>query len=146
MKRDEVKQEILAELLSDRHVQEMKRFKQHGRVTTFDHCLHVANLSYSIDKWLFLHSDLRTLLTGAVLHDFFLYDWHESGHSMHGFTHPKAASKNARKYFSIDDKTGQVIESHMWPLTFKRFPRSREAWVVCLADKCVSLHETLLRR
>ena len=146
MERDEVKQEILSALLSNGHVQEMKGFIQHGSVSTFEHCVSVANLSYAIDKRLGLCSDLKTLLTGAVLHDFFLYDWHDGVRRWHGFTHAKAACRNAREYFTIDDKTSHVIESHMWPLNIKKLPRSREAWVVCVADKWVSLCETLLRR
>lgn len=146
MERDKVKQEILSYLLSDSHVQKMKRFTQHGSVSTFEHCISVANLSYAIDKCLSLHSDLKVLLTGAVLHDFYLYDWHSGTHRLHGFLHAKTACKNAKKYFAIDDKISHVIESHMWPLNLENFPRSKEAWVVCVADKCVSLYETLLRR
>lgn len=149
MEQDRIKKEILSALLSDSHVQEMKRFIQHGRVSTFEHCVSVANLSYAIDKRLSLHSDLRVLLTGAVLHDFYLYDWHNydnGAHRLHGFLHAKAACMNARKYFDIDDKTCHVIASHMWPLNIGKLPRTKEAWIVCIADKCVSLHETLFRR
>ena len=39
-----------------------------------------------------------------------------------------------------------MIRSHMWPLNPERVPRSKEAWIVCVADKLVSLHETLFRR
>ena len=149
MERDRVKQEILSALLSDSHVREMKRFIQHGRVSTLEHCIHVANLSYEIDKHLSLHSDLKVLLTGAVLHDFYLYDWHryDNGtHRLHGFLHAETACRNAQKFFHIDDKTRHVIASHMWPLNITKLPHSKEAWIVWIADKCVSLHETLFRR
>ena len=149
MERDEEKQEILSALLSDSHVQEMKEYVQHGRVSTLEHCVHVANLSYEIDKRLSLHSDLNVLLTGAMLHDFYLYDWHkkdDGSHRLHGLHHAKTACANARKFFHIDDKTSQVIGCHMWPLNLVRLPHSKEAWIVCVADKCVSLHETLFQR
>ena len=141
--------ELLSELQEDPHVQEMKHFIQHGKVSTYEHCEQVARLSYEINRRLSLHADLKTLLTGAMLHDFFLYDWHADdggAHRLHGFTHPESACRNAKKNLNIDDDTAHVIRSHMWPLTLRQIPSSREAWIVCLADKYVSLQETLFKR
>lgn len=141
--------EILSDIKSDNHVQEMKKYIQHGDVSTYEHCENVAKLCYKFNKALPLHADLKTLLVGAMLHDFYLYDWHEEGdgsHHWHGFRHASRASQNAEKYFDIDNKTADVIKSHMWPLNPERIPRSKEAWMVCIADKCVSLQETLFRR
>lgn len=140
---------VLGDIKSNSKVQEMKGFIQHGSVTTYEHCESVAKLSYSINRKLSLHSDLNVLLVGAMLHDFYLYDWHDydnGEHLLHGFTHPEAACRNAKKYFDIDDKTKKVISCHMWPFNPVKLPTSREAWIVCLADKCVSLHETIFRR
>lgn len=148
-KEDYKAKEILSNIQSEEHVQEMKNYIQHGNVSTYEHCENVARLSYRIDHAFSLHSDLEVLLTGAMLHDFFLYDWHKKGdgtHQLHGFQHAGRASENAKKYFDIDDRTNHVIYSHMWPLNPKRIPRSREAWIVCVADKWVSLQETLFRR
>ena len=149
MERDMEKQRILSELLADSHVLEMKRFIQHGKTSTFEHCVKVADISYKIDKRLSLKSDLKVLLTGALLHDFYLYDWHryDNGtHRLHGFRHAKAASMNAEKIFHIDHRTSHVICSHMWPLNITKIPRSKEAWIVCAADKFVSIRETRFRR
>ena len=143
------KQNILSALQAENHVQKMKQFIQHGRISTFEHCSRVADLSYKIDRHLSLKSDLKVLLTGAMLHDFFLYDWHayDNGvHRLHGFSHAAAACRNAREYIGIDDRTDHVILSHMWPLNITRIPRSREAWIVCIADKIVSARETLFDR
>jgi uncharacterized protein len=140
---------ILSGIQADKHVQEMKNYIQHGRISTFEHCENVAKLSYAIDELLSLRSDLKVLITGAMLHDFFLYDWHEKGdgnHPLHGFSHAEKAAENASKYFAIDEKTRQVIYCHMWPLNLVRVPKSREAWIVCFADKWVSIKETLFRR
>ncbi|SEA00729.1 uncharacterized protein SAMN02745687_01391 [Lachnospiraceae bacterium NK3A20] len=140
---------ILSVFYSDCKVREMKKYIQHGRVSTYEHCRNVARLSYDINRLLFLRSDLNVLLTGAMLHDFYLYDWHRDdngSHRLHGFTHAETARRNAEKYFHIDDKTSQVIYCHMWPLNLRRIPTSREAWIVCIADKCVSFHETLFQR
>lgn len=140
---------ILSRLQSNCKAQEMKNYIQHGRVSTYEHCDSVARLSYLIDCRLSLRSDLNVLLTGAFLHDFYLYDWHADDggtHRLHGFRHATTARDNARKYFGIDDRTGRVIARHMWPLNPARLPRSREEWIVCVADKCVSLYETVFRK
>ncbi len=89
------------------------------------------------------------LITGAMLHDFFLYDWHDKtrpGQKIHGYTHAAAAARNARRHFDIDKRTHHVIHSHMWPLNITRLPLTREAWIVCAADKIVSARETLFMR
>ena len=149
MNETEELQTILSDIQSDDHVQEMKKYIQHGSVTTYEHCERVAKLSHKIDRLLSLHSNQKTLLTGAMLHDFYLYDWHKEDngeHRLHGFHHAEKACANAKRYFDIDEETMHVIRSHMWPLNLKRIPLSKEAWIVCIADKCVSLHETLFRR
>ena len=140
---------ILTEIQADAKVQKMKQFIQHGNVSTYEHCESVARLSYSIDRRLSLHSDLKVLLTGAMLHDFYLYDWHEDGdgsHRLHGVTHAKRACDNAKECFSIDEKTSHDIYSHMWPLNPERITRYRAAWIECLAAKYVYLRESLFRR
>ena len=140
---------ILEELLADPRVQEMKRYKQHGRISTFEHCERVARLSCRIDRALHLHADPHTLVKGAMLHDFYLYDWHnEDGgeHDWHGYIHAERARRNACRYFGADERVQHVIYCHMWPLNRTRVPRTREAWIVCLADKYISIRETLLER
>ena len=81
------------------------------------------------------------------LHDFYLYDWHEKStwHRWHGFSHPSRAWENARRHFPMGAKEENIIRSHMWPLIPWQIPKSREAVIVCLADKCCSLYETTAR-
>ena len=90
---------------------------------------------------------MRALVRGALLHDYFLYDWHEkdASHRWHGFHHPAAALKNASADFGLSPRERDVIAKHMFPLTL-RPPRFRESWIVCLADKWCALEETLAVR
>ena len=141
--------EILKEIKDDERTQDMKNYVQHGRISTYEHCESVTDLSYKINRNLHLKANEDTLLKGAMLHDFYLYDWHnydDGSHKLHGFSHPKTASVNAKKYFGVSREVEHVISSHMWPLTFRNFPKSREAWIVCIADKCVAIRETLFAR
>lgn len=132
------------ELMDQAPVQTMDRFIQHGSTTCFWHCVAVAYMSYRLSLRLRLRCDRRGLIRGAMLHDFFLYDWHEKrgGHPLHGFTHPRTALRNAERCLPLNPVEREVILRHMWPLT-PCPPRRREALLVCLADKLCSLRETL---
>lgn len=89
----------------------------------------------------------KDLTRGALLHDYFLYDWHDDEHrpihNLHGFYHPGIALKNAMKEYTLTDREKNIIRSHMWPLTLTRIPACREAWVVTAADKYISTIESL---
>ena len=69
--------QILKQYQEDSRVQSMHGFVQHGRTSTYEHCMNVVKLSFWINKHLHLSANERALLTGALLHDFYLYDWHE---------------------------------------------------------------------
>ena len=148
-KKEDSVEQLVDGLCQDPRVRQMDRFIQHGRVTTYEHCRRVALLSGRLNRRCHLHAKEDVLLRGAVLHDFYLYDWHHKDggtHDWHGFIHADRAVRNAKKYFSIDPEVEAVIRSHMWPLNITRIPRTREAWIVCIADKLVSLQETLYMR
>lgn len=138
---------LIGELLEDPKAAEMKKYIQHGRVTTWQHGLSVARESFLLARRLHLKNiEERQLVRAAFLHDYFLYDWHEQGDSFHGFHHPDIAAENAARDFDISDREENIIRSHMWPLTFRHLPKSREAVIVSVADKIVSLRETLRER
>lgn len=140
---------VLRDYIEDPKVQEMKQYIQHGVVSTFDHCKSVTRVSYWLNKHLHLKANEKELLLGAFLHDFYLYDWHDTSvdwHKLHGYRHPEFARKNAVKHFHIDERVQKIIKSHMWPLTITKVPTSKEAIIVCLADKYVSSIETIAKR
>lgn len=126
----------------------MRQYIQHGCVTTYEHCMRVAAISFWLNRRLNLGCDEASLVRGAFLHDFYLYDWHEPHPEagLHGFSHPAIALANAEQRYTLNDRERNVIRSHMWPLTLLTPPRCREAAVVCVADKISSATETLFER
>ena len=100
------------------HLRRMEKFTQHGDTSCLLHTIAVAYYSIKIAEFFGIKYKKRDLIRGALLHDYFLYDWHdgEKERSIHGFT-------------------------HMFPLTVIP-PTCREGWIVCLADKYCSLYET----
>ena len=67
----------------------------------------------------------------------------ETGEKLHGLTHPAVAYENARKYFKLNHTERDIILNHMWPVTLLHFPRTREGWIIVIADKYCGLLETL---
>lgn len=132
---------------------EMKASKdciQHGNISVYTHSVMVTKYSLLLAKKLGIRCNIHSLVRGALLHDFFMYDWHWAKmpdevkrKGLHGFTHPGTAAKNARKYFNVSRKVYDIINCHMFPLTLTRMPKSFEGWLVCLADKYCSTLETL---
>ena len=141
---------LAKEILESEIFAESKQYIQHGSISVYEHSLSVARLGFSMGEF-FNIADIenkRSLVRSALLHDFFLYDWHvpEKMWSLHGWTHPVTAAENARKYFNVSDKEYSMIRSHMWPYTLLHPPLYREGWIICMADKLVSLTETLFKR
>lgn len=117
---------------------------QHGNTTCLRHTLAVAHYSVKIAKLLRLNCKKSELIRGALLHDYFLYDWHTSKNHIHGFTHPSAALNNACEDFQLTETEKNIIARHMFPLTLIP-PVTREGWIVCMVDKWCSLCETFLK-
>lgn len=115
-------------------------------MTVNAHCRNVAICSLEICEVLHIPCHRRELIRGALLHDYFLYDWHEADeenpHRLHGFYHPGRALKNALREYELTDREKDIIKKHMWPLTVVP-PGCREAWIVTAADKWCSLLETM---
>lgn len=135
-------------LQRNENVLQMKKYMQHGNISTYEHCVHVAQVSFWWNRRLKLGCNEKTLITGAMLHDFFLYDWHDKDkeEKWHQFNHARTAAENAVKYMNITEEEKEVIENHMWPMTLFHFPKTRESIVVSVADKYCSTKETLFYR
>ena len=119
-----------SDILLDPKAQQMKNFTQHGKTSVFEHCVSVAKFSllmaHYLEKTLRIKVDRDSLVRAALLHDYFLYDWHD---------------KNADRDFVLNNIEKDIISKHMFPLTIVP-PRYRESVLVTLADKWCALCET----
>ena len=135
------------DILQSENFKSTRAHIQHGTMTVHNHCVDVARYSLLLNKKLGIGCNKHDLIRGALLHDYFLYDWHDKEYlahrqRLHGFHHPITALRNAGKEYQLNDTQREIIKKHMWPLTVVP-PTCREAWVVTAADKYCSLMETV---
>ncbi len=128
-------------IISTDKFKELKKYIHHAKHTCYRHVLSVAYISYKLALNNY-KIDMASLIKVALLHDYYLYDWHKPGHARpHGFTHPKTAMNNAKRDFGLTKTEARAIRSHMWPLTIFHIPTSRIGWIICLADKMSAHYE-----
>lgn len=116
----------IADLLDHPKVLETREHMHHS-IPKHDHLLRSVKYSFHFAR--LLKADTRTCLRAALIHDI---DSRYGTVSTHGAI---AASWAARQ--GETDEVCQAIVSHMYP--FGPRPRSREAWVLVLADKVASI-------
>lgn len=143
--RERMLQKYAGDILSSRGMDREKRFYQHGTVTVYDHSVAVALMCLRLAGLFRLRTDTRTLVRGALLHDYFLYDWHVKvkGRPLHGFWHARLAMANAQRDFGLNPVERNMILSHMFPMN-RTLPRYRESVLLCTADKVCAARETFL--
>ncbi len=128
--------EIIKDIATNPNVTALKERIQHNNNSRYYHCLCVSYYTYYICKKMKL--DYVSAARGAMLHDFYYYDWRdkkvEGQKKFHAFRHPSIALKNALDIFELNDKEKDIIKKHMWPLTIK-LPSYRESYIVTLVDK-----------
>ena len=144
---DASKEEILKELDEQGRMKYTQRYMQHSDISVYKHCISVAYTSVELVERFSLNVNRKELIRGALLHDYFLYDWHEknAGHRFHGFIHAGRALQNAKNDFELTRREENIISRHMFPLNIVP-PMCKEAWLVCLADKICASKETIVRR
>ena len=118
--------EILKELDEQGRMKYTQRFMQHSDISVYKHCISVAYTSVELAERFSLNVNRKELIRGALLHDYFLYDWHEND-------------------FELTRREENIISRHMFPLNIVP-PMCKEAWLVCLADKICASKETIVRR
>ncbi|ETA81707.1 HD domain-containing protein [Youngiibacter fragilis] len=142
-KQDLLIETIVGQLCENSRFTQTAQYKQHGKTSVYEHSIAVAYTSCWIAGRLHVHVDYISLIRGALLHDYYLYDWHDKsdGHRLHGFFHPRRALENACEDFELTAKEKNMILRHMFPLT-PIPPYYLESWIVCAADKLCAMKET----
>ena len=138
--------ELSAPTLKSGRLYQLASFTQHGTTSTLDHVIAVAYSSLAFAMNAGIKVDERALVRGALLHDYYLYDWHDHAaapDNWHGFTHPRHALNNACEDFpDLTPVEEDIILHHMFPLV-PIPPHTKEAWIVTTCDKACSTAETL---
>ena len=131
--------EILKELDEQGRMKYTQRYMQHSDISVYKHCISVAYTSVELAERFSLNVNRKELIRGALLHDYFLYDWHEknAGHRFHGFIHAGRALQNAKNDFELTRREENIISRHMFPLNIVP-PMCKEAWLVWLAAPATS--------
>lgn len=134
--------EIIQDITENSSVLSLKEHVQHMKGSRFKHCYEVAFYTYVLTKKLGL--DYISATRGAMLHDFYFYDWRNKGvegqKHFHAYRHPRIALNNATENFELNEVEKDIIVKHMWPLTFP-LPRFSESYIVTLVDKYCATRE-----
>lgn len=122
------------DFLQHEKVNEMKQYYHHNMIDCHFHSVFVSYITYKV--CVKLNCNVHETTVAALLHDFYLYDWHVTKHDeLHAWYHPKAAVINAEKYFGkLTELQRDMMLSHMWPLHIVP-PKSKEGMILTFADK-----------
>ena len=136
--------DIYQSFLNNDKIKKMMDIPQHRGSNCYYHSFKVAKLAVK-RAIRHKHPNVKAILIGAILHDYYLYDWRveKDKKYSHLSAHPSIALKNAKEDFELDEEIELIIKTHMWPINIKDFPKSKEARIVTLADKTVALIESL---
>lgn len=134
--------EIIKDIAENSNVTALKDHIQHINSSRYAHCEEVALYTFLICKKLKL--DYISAARGAMLHDFYFYNWRnkhvEGQKKFHLFRHPRIALENALDIFDLNDMEKDIIVKHMWPLTIVP-PKFKESYIVTIVDKYCATKE-----
>ena len=97
------------DILNAESFQKSRKYVQHGTFSVWRHSLNVAETSIKLSHALPFRFSEKELVRGALLHDYFQYDWHKKRvgireirefYKMHGFTQ--------EAYVATDNQTTYV--------------------------------------
>ena len=165
---------IVRKILKNKEFQKRRLFVHHENESLWTHSIKVSFNSYKIAVKYGIN-EYNCAIAG-LLHDFYTRAWQDNIElsflddkyrdrfinpkkekllQKHGFTHPKEALENSRKYFKkyLNDNIENAIITHMFPLslfTKNKMPNCIESLVITYVDKKVSMNvlcsfETILK-
>lgn len=136
-------EELYQSFKRDPLINKMKEIPMHRGSNCYIHSFKVAKLSIHKAIKRRANYNLKNVLIASVLHDYYLYDWreHRELRKKHGKRHPLIAEANASRDFHISSEVSEIIKTHMWPLTPKYYPKTREAKLVNYVDDIVATRE-----
>ena len=107
-------EDTIEQLCNNSRFLQTTKYMQHGKTSVYEHCIKVAYMSCRIASRLRLNVDFPLLIRGALLHDYFLYDWHDknNGHRLHGFSSKKILT-NAHEDFELTPKGKYHPKTHV---------------------------------
>ncbi|MDD3289516.1 MAG: HD domain-containing protein [Eubacteriales bacterium] len=140
-------QAVYSVVLGGENLGKMMACKQHKNCNCLEHSIAVAYFSLLIANRFKIKCSRSSLLRGALLHDYHLGDWRgDNGSSFrHGFSHAKAALKNANAEFALDLVEQDAILHHMFPMN-PIPPKYKEGVIVCIVDKVCAVYEATSAR
>lgn len=145
IEKDTCYHELIEDLENHIELLTMANYPHHGHIDCLSHSIHVSYTSYKLGKKLRLN--ISSIARGALLHDFYLYDWHKkiNRQGFHGFTHSKTALYNALRFFELNEIEKNIIKTHMFPMTI-RPPEFKESFLVMLVDKYCAIVEIFFHK
>lgn len=136
---------VIADLLEREEIQNLKKFRHHIMTNRFQHCLNVSYYNYQLCRLFRL--DAESAARAGLLHDLYFYDTKaytsQKPAVRHSKHHPEIALKNAQKLLDLNPKERDMIENHMFPMTFA-FPKYAETYLITLVDKYCAVIEFVL--
>ena len=117
-------EDLYQSFLHDEKVLRMKEISIHRGSNCYEHSFKVAKKAI---KRALRHKEgtvnLEVVLIGAILHDYYLYDWRKDRTRLkkHGKNHPGIAIENAVRDFDISEEVKKVISHICGQLISKHF-------------------------
>lgn len=130
---------LIKDIMDNKEFNKLKTERHHG-TNRMIHSKRVSYISYKICKTLKL--DYISTARAGLLHDFFIYEEDSTQWDRFKliFTHPDHALEKSEKYFYLNEKEKNIINSHMFPIN-KNIPLYLESWIVSSVDKIIASYE-----
>lgn len=141
-------EDLYQSLFTNPLINKMKSIPMHRGSNCFIHSFKVCKLVIQKALKSKYNYNLNNLIVASILHDYYLYDWreHKELRKTHGKKHPLIAEENARRDFDISIEVSDIIKTHMWPLTPKYYPKTKEAKLVNYIDDVIATREFLVSK